>query len=407
MHLAAAYVLAQTAYAGTADLSNRTEVRGRDAQGVVGVDLVDVPSARVDVTNRRWDYRLDYSVVAMLPDVELGISPQLMQLGDLGISWRNRRVRIGLTEYATYGEQNSSYLLGGPSASVVPPPTVTPVGGGTQLLAQPATLLYGSSRTVLDSALVFSRRWSGTASIEYDVQGGLDGPSRAYLPFVSGPRADATATYALTRIDRLETRASALESSATSSPCSPVAVGVKPGSECQPSAQEGLVTETWRHRLSETWDSALGGGASYLRLRVTDVQPYSQFVYPVGAASIQRATGIVENRNIIRLEVLVAPVLDVRSGLLDERGQATFDLSQQFGKTTVSGVVAAARSIESPFVQPATVFSTSLETDVRVSTVVSVNGGIRYAWQEQGNLGAFSGAFVFAGVTLRAPQIRF
>jgi hypothetical protein len=407
MLFAAAYVLADTAYAGTANLSNRVEVRGRDTSGVIGVDLADTPTARVAVTNRRWEYLFDYSASAVLPDLELGVSPQLIQFGDLGVSWRDRRVRIGLTEYASFGEQNSGYLFGGVPAAAVPPTTVTPVGGGTQLLAAPVTLLYGSSRTVLASQFVLSRRWSGIASVEYSLQGGLDVASRAYLPFVSGPRADASATYALTQTDSLQTRAAALESTATNSPCSPVVLDVPAGSTCDPSVVEGMLTESWLHRLSRTWTSTLGGGAAYLRIRLRDGQPYDEWVYPVGSASIERVTGPVEDRNVIRLEALVAPVLDVRTGLLDERGQATFDVSQQYGKTKVSGRLAATRSIESPLMQPATGFGASLETEVLVSKSVSVGGGIRYAWQDQVGLGTLSGGFVSAFVTVRAPELRF
>jgi len=407
MLFAAAYVLADTAYAGTAALSNRVEVRARDTEGVLGVDVVDVPTAHVDVTNRRWEYTLDYSANAVLPDLELGVSPQLLQLGALGVSWRNRRVRIGLTEYGSYGEQNSGYLLGGAPAAAVPPPTVTPVGGGTQLLAEPVTLLYGSSRTVLASQVVFSRRWSGTASIEYWMQGGVDAASQAYLPFVSGPRADASATYALTRIDSLQTRASGLESSSTNAPCSPAAIGVRTSLPCDPTAQEAIATETWQHHLSPEWTSALGAGAAWVRLKLQAPQLYSTFVYPVGSASIERATGPVENRNIVRLEALVTPVLDVRIGLLDERGQATLDVSQQFGKTKLTSRVTGTRSLDSQLMQPVTGFGASLETEVQVSTVVSVGGGIRYAWQEQDNIGTLSGGYIFAGVTLRAPEIHF
>jgi hypothetical protein len=407
MHLAAAYVLADTEYAGTADLSNRIEVRGRDTAGVLGVDLVDVPSARIDVTNRRWEYLFGYTANALLPDLELGVSPQLLQSADLGVAWRGRRVRIGVTEYATYGEQNSTYLLGGGPTAAGPAPTVTPVGGGTQLLAPPVTLLSGSSRTVLASQFGLSHRWSGTASIEYDILGGLDAPSRVYLPLVQGPRADATATYSLTEIDTLQTRASALASTAASAPCSPVALDVPARSNCDPSAQDVIVTETWQHRLSRTWTSALAAGASYVRLRLRDPQPNGQYVFPVGSASLERATGPVESRNVIRLEAVVTPVLDVRTGLLDERGQASFDVSQRFGMTTVLGHVAAARSIESPLMQPATLFTTMLELDEELSKIVSLGGGVRYAWQEQGNLGTFSGGFVFAFVTVRAPELRF
>jgi hypothetical protein len=286
------------------------------------------------------------------------------------------------------------------------------VGGGTQLLAAPVTLLYGSSRTVLASQFVLSRRWAGTASIEYSMMGGVDAASQAYLPFVHGPRADATATYALTETDTLQTRASGLESSSTSAPCSPAAIGVKAGSTCDPTAQEAILTEIWQHRLTRSWTSALGAGLSYVRLRLTDLapyaaEPYSTFVYPVGSASIERATGPLENRNVIRLEALVTPVLDVRIGLLDERGQATLDVSQQFRKTKVTSRVTATRSIDSQLMQPVTGFGASLDTEVQVSTVVSIGGGIRYAWQEQDNLGTLSGGYVFASVTFRAPEIHF
>lgn len=407
MPLPAAYVLADSAYAGTTELSNRVEARGRDTAGSVGVDLVDVPRAHIDVTNRRWEYLFDYVANAVLPDLELGVSPQLLQIADVGVAWRSRRIRVGVTEYATYGEQNSAYLLGGVPTAAAPAPTLTPVGGGTQLLAQPVTLQYGSSRTVLASQFRISRHWSGTASTEYDIGGGLDATSRASLPLVKGPRADATADYRLTEIDTLQTRASALASTSTTAPCSPAALDVPAGSNCDPSAEEGIVTETWQHRLSRAWTSALGAGASYMRARLRDPQPYEQFVYPVGSASLERATGPLQSRNVIRLEAVVNPVLDFRTGLLDERGQASLAVSQRYGKTLVLGTVAGAHSIESPLMQPATFFTTSLEIDERLSQAVSVGGGIWYAWQEQGGLGTFSGGYVFAFLTVRLPEIRF
>ena len=407
MHLAAAYVLADTAYAGSAEFANRVELRGRDTQGAAGVDAVDVPSAHVGVSTRRWDYLLDYSAVAMLPDLQLGVSPQLLQIGDLGATWRSHRVKIGLTEYGTYGQENSGYLIGGPSTTVGQPTPTAPVGGGTQLVAPPATVNYGSSRTVLASQLVVSRRWGATASVEYLMQGGIDAASRAYLPFVTGPRADATATYALTRVDGLETRVSALESSATSGACSPAALDVPAGALCDPSAQEAIGTETWRHRLTRSWQLAAGAGASVLRGRLRDVDAYRTFVFPVGSTSIEHATGPVDDRRVIRLEALVAPVLDVRIGILDERAQTSLDVSQRWGETRLTARVAGARSIYSPLVQPATIFQSAVDVEVALSKVTSVGGGVRYLWQDQGNLGIFSGGFVFAGVTVRTPELHF
>ncbi len=407
MHVAAAYVFADTAYAGSAEIANRVEVRGRDTQGTVGADIVDMPSAHLAVSTHRWDYVLDYSAVAMLPGVELGLSPQLLQLADIGATWHSRRVRIGLTEYGTYGQENSSYLIGGPTTTISPTTPSVPVGGGTQLLAPPATITYGSSRTVLASQLVLSRRWGATASVEYSMQGGLDAASRAYLPFVTGPRADASATYALTRVDALETRASALARTATSGPCSPVAIGVPTGALCDASAQEALATETWRHRLTRTWQTALGGGAGLVRVRLRDVDPYQTFVFPIGSASIEHATGPVEKRNVVRLEALVSPVLDVRLGLLDERAQTMLDVTQRWKDTHLTARVAGARTIDSSLVQPATVFQSGLGVEVDLSKTTSAGGGIWYFWQEQGSLGTFSGGFVFVGLTVHTPELHF
>jgi hypothetical protein len=53
------------------------------------------------------------------------------------------------------------------------------------------------------------------------------------------------------------------------------------------------------------------------------------------------------------------------------------------------------------------VFQSGLDVEVALSQFTSAGGGVRYAWQEQGNLGAFSGGFVFVGVTVRTPLLHF
>ena len=123
MLLAATVLLAA---AGTVDLSNRTEVRARDAQGQVpnpSLDLVDLPTARFALRDHTWDTTLDYSALAVLPDVQTTLQPQVVQFGDVGFHWHARHVRIGVVEYASYGEQNSAVLLG---AAAAPAATPTP-----------------------------------------------------------------------------------------------------------------------------------------------------------------------------------------------------------------------------------------------------------------------------------------
>jgi hypothetical protein len=415
MLLAATVILA---LAGTVDLSNRTEVRARDAQGAVpnpSFDLVDIPTAHLALRERTWDTGLNYSALAILPDAQTQLLPQVVQFGDVGIHWHDRRVRLGLAEYVGYGEQNSAVLLAAPAApatpatpGIPPPPTAPP---SVQALASPSTIIFGNSRSVLTSQVLLSRLWSASTSLEYSLAGGLDAASRQTLPFLHGPSGDATLLYSLTRLDGLETRAAAQRSDSTVGLCSPVIQGIALGDTCNPTSETAQLSEAWRRRITRTANTSLGGGASFVHLRLRDGDPFTNRVYPVIQASFTstfaRPRLNEEARSSLRIDAQVAPLVDIRTGIIDERAQGVLAFKHPIGESTLSAALTGARSITSPFIRPVAALGGLIELEHRLDRYVSIGGGIRYAWQEQAGIGAFAGGMAFAQVTFRAPQGRF
>jgi len=320
------------AIAGTVDLSSRTEARARDAQGAVpnpSLDLVEIPTAHLALRERTWDTGLNYSALAVLPDVQTQLLPQIVQFGDVGVHWHDRRVRLGLAEYVGYGEQNSAVLLATPTGPVTPvtpgvptPPTAAP---GVQALT-PSAIIFGNSRTVLTSRVQLSRLWSASTSLEYSLAGGLDAASRQTLPFLHGPSGEASVLYALSRIDGLETRVAAQRSESTVGLCSPIIQGVFLGETCNPTAETAQLTEAWRRRLTRTAQTSLGVGGSYVHLRLRDEDPFVNRLYPVVQASFTttfvRPRLNEEARSSLRIDAQMAPLVDVRTGIIDQRAQA-------------------------------------------------------------------------------------
>ncbi|HEX8790757.1 MAG TPA: hypothetical protein VF765_07380 [Polyangiaceae bacterium] len=410
----AAIVLAAHDFAATFDASNRTEVRGRETQGAPppnpGLDIVDAPALALHAKNGIWDLGLGYAALALLPDVEVGVTPQLTQTADASVEWQERRVRMRLGETGLFGDQNSAYLLGGgpPTPSATPStPTVTPAGGGVQALTPPATLLYGSSRTSLAAQYALSRRWSASATIDYSITGGLDAPSRAFLPVVRSPRGEGAIQYSLTRLDGLGTRLSALRADTSSGPCSVALTTLPPNSTCSPIVEEVQLEEAWTHRLTRTSDVSFGGGATFVHEQSRAIDPFVDVLYPVARATFTDSEGTTDSALQLRFEALLAPVLDIRTGILDERVQANATAAVPIRRVTIDGGLGATRSIASQFLQPLTTVQAFVEAEYALSKTVGVGGGVRFAWQNQEGAGSFTGEMLSGHLTVRLPTARF
>jgi len=414
--------------AGTLEVSNRIELRGRETENPPaaagtsaaaslpnpGVDLLDVPTVHLELKQHSWDTTMGYTAFAIIPDLETGQPiPQILQTASIGEVWHDRTIRIGIFESGQYGGENSAYLSS-PSSPVtsasLTPGAPAPVTGtpGVQALANPATLHFGSSRTDLTSQVTVSRRWVETNLIEYAVQGGTDAASRAILPVVYGPRAEATVRYSASRIDAAETSVSGAHSDSTSGACFPALINPLPaGSICEPTGDTLQATETWRHHFTRQSEAWLGAGPAVVAARLRPSSAYEDAVYPAVLAGFQYKRSVEHVRTVLRFDAQIAPLVDVRSGIVDDRAQGILTLQVPLRDVNVLGGLSATRSVASLLSQPVSAVRGSVEVEVKLDPELSVGAGVRYAWQEQTGFGAFSSGLAFIQATFHGTDIRF
>ena len=399
--LIALVLLAQSA--GTLDFSDHAELRARVTQGAtpsLGYDVVNQAGARMHVTDRRWELTLRYSANVTAPDVETAIDPLLLHVGDTAIAWHDRRLRLSLAESGTYGRQNAALLQTG---ATTPDGRPAPV----QSLAAPTTIQFAATRTTGTAQIQFDRQWMARASGEYFLTGGLDDASRAITPLLRGPRAEALLSYRASHVDWVETRASALRSEATASPCGVTINAVNVTTLCAPEVETAQLIEVWRHAVSRHTEFSLGAGASGMRARLRPVAQYSSFLFPAALAAFDYRTGIEGERAYVHGDVQLTPMLDYVSALADYRLQATLQLRVPIRRTTLGAVVGAVRSVKSVELQPVTLLRAEATADFELEKWVSVGAGMRLAWQDQAPVGGFYTVVGFGYVTLRAPTMRF
>jgi hypothetical protein len=394
-------LLAQSA--GTLVLADRAEARARVTQGAtptVGYDVVNDASARLRVTDRRWDLLLGYSANVIAPDVETSLAPIVLHFGNTEVAWHDRRLRLSLGEAVTYGQQNAALLQGGGATLDGKPVAV-------QALYAPTTIHFASIRTIGSAQLQLDRRWMTRVMGVYLVSGGLDAAARTVAPYLRSPSVDAVLSYQATRIDWVETRVDGQLSDAEASPCAATIHGANVTTSCAPQVQTGQIVEAWRHAVSRSSQLSLGAGASGLRIRLRPTAEYSSFLLPSAVAAFDYRTGSDGDRSLVRGDLQVAPVLDYVTGLGDYRAQGTLQLRMLIRRTTLGALVGAARSLETLGINPVTIVRAESSADLALEKWVSVGVGLRLAWQDQEPLGAF---YTFVGlgyVTFTAPVTRF
>jgi hypothetical protein len=112
-------------------------------------------------------------------------------------------------------------------------------------------------------------------------------------------------------------------------------------------------------------------------------------------------------RTVVRLDAQVAPIVDFRTGIIDDRAQGTLTLQLPLRNVTMTGALSGTRSVDSLFTEPVTSVQGNFEMEYRVERYLGVGGGIRYAWQEQPTVGTFSTGILFVEATFRVPQMKF
>jgi hypothetical protein len=413
--------------AATLDLSDRSEVRTRStpqlgasgaagtssgAAAPFGVDLLTRPEARLRTTDRRWDCSFGYSASLVVPDVELGFAPQVLQLGNAAVTWHDRLVRVTVQEDATYGTENSAFLL--PTVQTTPgqPPPAA------QAAPAPATLTYGYSRTQLSTVIRLDRRTRAIAGVDYLLSGGLDDASRQLLPLQLGPHATAQLEYALSRRDSLVTAASAQQADFSAGPCLPT-VGT---GTCQLSDRLAQLTETYKHALSRSSTASLVGGVAVASVRFRPGDPYGSSYYPAAEASLVETFG-ARGASSLSLFARVAPFMDVRTGIVLETVQGDVTLGDRLSRH-VTLRLAAGGSQNVPTSNPAaaTIVHGDFGVDYHVDPTregatgegvtgsagpIDLSMGERWFWQQQNGFGAFVSAFGYVAVTVRERTLHW
>jgi hypothetical protein len=403
--------------AATLDLSDRTEVRARSLQqggttttgapgtAPLGVDVATVGDARLLATDRRWDYSVAYSATLIAPDLELGFTPQALQLASVAATWHDRLVRITVREDATYGIENSAFLIPTqipqattPGGTMAPPPSL-------QTAPKPGLVTFGSTRTTLTSGFTFDRRTRATVSVEYAVSGGLDSTSQALLPLGSGPRASADFSYVLSRTDAVVTAVTAQQADFSAAPCLAPA---DPTTTCQISDRVGLATEGFRHRLSKAAGVTASAGAAFAAVRLHPNDSFGTTVYPVGEASFTDV--LTKAGDALTAFARYVPTVDPRTGLVLAALQVESTYQQHLTPLlALRFATGVAQSL--PTDQPAA--SSIVHADVGVdyladrSRWLALSLGERMYWQNQNGLGSFLSTFGYVAVTVRERTLHF
>lgn len=412
--IAAALVLA--AYAGTVEVADRTEIRARVTQDLpLAFDAVTIPSARVAITDRRWSYTAGYAPTLTLQDMQASLTPVVLHTGSLGVAWHDRIARVTLREEATYGKQNTTNLALASTGTVTAdgrPPVI-------QALPQGQTFTIATSRTTLGTELRPVRRLTLAAAVGYNLAGGLDEASRAVIPQQRGPFGEASVGYAVSKVDLATGALAVARSDFTSGPC--IALQAQPGAAagatpapapgaaptCAPQNETAVATAGWRHAFSRRVDGALGAGISGIRTRLTDQEAFVTKPYAAGSASLGYRVGLGRHLTTARLEAQLAPVVDVRTGVADDRAQATVTVASRSGDLTLTGSGGVARSFGNQFVTPGTFLTAATEAQYDVGRHATLGAGVRYFWQSQRGFNALSSAIGFVSLTVRSSALRF
>jgi hypothetical protein len=392
---------------GVFTLSDRTEARLRAPDPITNAAALDVDTvveARVV-----WASRSTTFVLANLPrltTLDLNGSARAAAVADSAIvsaEWHSAHAQIRLSENATYGQQSfeSIAVLPAPGSTQPSPPGQPPPMAAASLVpptSQP--LLFASSETTLDSALLL-RPWNITGRVGYHLSGGGDDTSRQKLPFGQGPLAQATADYRFAGPDRdhLATTASAFEASFSSGTENVLAI----------------VDEQWRHRWARRTATSLGAGWYLSRGRSASNAPDEYASAPVAEASLDQAFAHGKDRGGFQLEVRLSPVINVLTGLVDEQVRASVQGNWQRGRLTVRGFASAGESADPNTPSAVRQLVGELDTAYAPSKWWTVDGGVRGLVQVQ-NISGANGAFVestfaqvgvFLAVSVQPVKVRF
>ena len=100
-------------------------------------------------------------------------------------------------------------------------------------------------------------------------------------------------------------------------------------------------------------------------------------------------------------------MVDLRTGVADDRAQVTATVASRSGDLTLTGSGGAARSFGNQFVAPGTFLTAATEAQYDLGRHATVGAGVRYFWQSQSGFNDVSSAIGFVSLTVRSSALRF
>ncbi len=425
-------------FADTIELTDRQDVRLRSTRQTAapqegnvqappasnfqsGMDLANQASGILRTHSRSWELSLTYSPLVTLADAELGINAQneiqvFQNLTGL-VGWHRRSTTLSLSEAVSYGQFNSAYLFqpGAGSATSspgqVPALTGTATAPTTQLAPVPTVITFGSTTTSLTASEGIGRRTTVSAGASYTATGGLNETSRAVNPVASGPRADASVTYAISRSLRTATIAHGELTQLTASQCYTTDGQTVAGDvNCRPSNELVRVTQGLIDAVTRRTTLTLDAGVAGTRFRTDANLPFQSNIFPTGEASVAHLFGTHESQQTLVASVLASPLVDLRTGQILYGLQGLVTLIKALSpRVTVSVDAVGGQTFPTSNGLAASIVRSDVDVRYKVDRYghVTLLAGESELWQNQPALGGFFSIYGYFAVTVATSALRF
>jgi hypothetical protein len=383
----------------TLHLSATSEARLRATEDQpLAYDWTVGASANLESRGHIWQFELTYAPFFQVEDLELPKPDAIFyQTGLASAVWHDRHLRLALTETGSEGTRNSTDFVVQQSL----PGTAQAYSN----LTAPATIWYAQSLTTLSGEYVPTPRWRFVVQASYSLYGGLDEAARRYIAFQYGPLGSAVATYRVTPVDGIFAQANGSQSTSLVGPCQ---VPTNPPElTCEPDNFIASAIVGWQHTFSAASEGAIGAGAGVSRARLEQDVPHDTTYYPEATITYQYQIARTHDRTSLRVDGSLGPIVDLRSGTVDDRAQMTGTLVWSVDPVTLSEVFGVARSLGSAEELPSSLLFGTSRVDLRVGRNATLSASIGYLWQDQDGLGVSSSFLASVGATVFTSPMRF
>lgn len=319
----------------------------------------------------------------------------LLNTGTLTIEYHWRKLAVGVSEIASYGQRSFYTLaLAAPGRGAVgaatggaatPGAAAPPAQNQPQAVPGTLTLTYVSTNTRGWATATLSSRSTLTVGGGYELAGGSDAKARAYLPLTTGPYAWSTWTNQLRRKNQLTTDVTAS------------ITGTLP--DVGPTVRTSLVTasEAWRKQWARRTTTTLTLGGSATRTLTAGDDDFN--VYPGGSAVAVQGFRLGPRPGLLEVTLGVGEtvIVDRLTGFADPRWEARAGAGWTFRKFFLYGLFIRAQSVDMSEPNALRITAATFGFRQDLSRLFSIDGGFRLLHQQLRNSTAPAAMVAYTG----------